>query len=114
MKEKNIVCGVSGEINACQYLKDKKYIIEKTNFKTNVGEIDIVARKGRTIVFVEVKKRETLVYGRPSEAVDQRKQNKIRNTAQLYLLKNKLASSPVRFDVIELIGDKINHIENAF
>lgn len=114
MKELNRLVGAGGENQACQYLKNKKYIIEKTNFKTNVGEIDIVARKGRTIVFVEVKKREILVYGRPSEAVDQRKQNKIRNTAQLYLLKNKLASSPVRFDVIEIIGENINHIENAF
>lgn len=114
MKELNRVKGISGESEACQYLKGKKYIIEKVNYTTGIGEIDIIAKQGKTIVFIEVKKRETLSYGRPSEAVNQRKQDKIRKVAQLYLIKNKLSSSSLRFDVIEIIGDNINHIENAF
>ena len=114
MKELNRVKGISGESEACQYLKGKKYIIEKVNYTIGIGEIDIIAKQGKTIVFIEVKKRETLSYGRPSEAVNQRKQDKIRKVAQLYLIKNKLSSSSLRFDVIEIIGDNINHIENAF
>lgn len=114
MKEKNLVYGIGGEVSACQYLKDKKYQIKSVNYRTKLGEIDIIAKKDDTTVFIEVKQRQTLAFGRPSEAVDYRKQQKIRKMASLYMLRYKLHNSPVRFDVIEILDDKINHIEGAF
>lgn len=113
-KVRNKINGDSGEITAVNFLKSKGYRIIKTNFKTKLGEIDIIALQKNVIVFVEVKKRETLAFGRPCEAVDFRKQQKIRNTAQLYLMQTHNTESDVRFDVIEIVGDQITHLENAF
>ena len=114
MKELNRVIGNSGESQALSYLTKKKYKILFTNYKNKIGEIDIIAKDKNYIVFVEVKKRETLAFGRPSEAVDQRKQQKIRLVAQGFLKQYKLFDNDCRFDVVEIIGEEINHIENAF
>lgn len=111
---KNKIEGTGGEILAVNFLKKKKYKILETNFSNHVGEIDIIAEKDGVIVFVEVKRRQTLQYGRPIEAVDTRKQNKIRKVAEIYLMLNDKSLADVRFDVIEILGDKINHVENAF
>ena len=86
----------------------------KQNYKNYCGEIDIIAKDGGTIVFVEVKSRESAVFGRPSEAVDRTKHNKMRKAALVYLNSNKLSEAAVRFDVIEILGGEINHIKNAF
>lgn len=114
MKEFNRAIGIEGETQAEKYLKKKKYKIIAKNYKNIIGEIDIVAKQKETIVFVEVKKRETLCFGRPSEAVDENKQQKIRTVALYYLKQHKMLDFPCRFDVIEILGDDINHIENAF
>lgn len=114
MKEYNKINGTIGEIDAVQYLKNKKYQIIATNYRNRIGEIDIIAKDENTLVFVEVKRRATLAFGRPCEAVDFRKQQKIRKVAELYLLTTKQYYADVRFDVIEILGDEINHIENAF
>lgn len=114
MKELNKVLGVSGETLACNYLKKKGYKLIERNYKNKIGEIDIIASKKNMIVFVEVKTRETTMFGNPSEAVDYHKQNKIRKVSKRFLQENKLTDVPCRFDVIEVVGDKINHIENAF
>ncbi len=110
---KNIV-GVKGEIVAANYLKQKNYKILQMNYVCNVGEIDIVAQTQDTIVFVEVKTRNSTKFGLPREAVTGYKQNKIRLVASVYLQKFKQVQVPIRFDVIEILNDKINHIENAF
>ena len=114
MKELNKVLGTSGETLACNYLKKKGYKLIEGNYKNKIGEIDIIASKKKVLIFVEVKTRSTLIYGNPSEAVNIYKQNKIRKVAEQFLLENKLDGFPCRFDVIEIVGDKINHIENAF
>lgn len=106
--------GMGGETLAEKYLKENKYTILKRNYQTKIGEIDIIAKKENTIVFVEVKQRATLKYGYPREAVTPYKQNKIRQTALCYLKQNKLINSSVRFDCIEILNDKITHIENCF
>ena len=111
---KNKIEGTGGEILAVNFLKKNKYKILETNFSNHIGEIDIIAEKGDVIVFVEVKRRQTLQYGRPIEAVDIRKQNKIRKVAEIYLMLNDKNLADVRFDVIEIFGDEINHVENAF
>ncbi len=115
MKCFNKIIGNSGEITAKNYLEKNKYHILQMNYQNRKGEIDIIAKQKDTYIFIEVKKRETLTFGRPSEAVDFYKQQKIRKTAELYLLQNNLYDDvSVRFDVIEIIGNELNHIENCF
>lgn len=114
MKEFNNVLGVSGESKAGVYLKKNGYKIIEKNYKTKIGEIDIIASYKKSIVFIEVKARDTIAFGNPSEAVNIFKQNKIHKVAEQFLIENKLLDIPCRFDVIEIVGDKINHIENAF
>ena len=113
-KMKNKIEGEGGEISATQFLIDEGYRILQTNFKTKFGEIDIVAFKDGVIVFVEVKRRSTLAYGRPIEAVDFRKQQKIRKVAEFYLMMKHKPYADCRFDVIEILDKQINHVENAF
>ena len=114
MKKLNKINGTIGEIDAEKYLKDKGYVIVSTNYRNRLGEIDIIAKDKNVLVFVLFKSRATLLYGRPCEAVDERKQHKIRKTAELYLVTTKNYYTDVRFDVVEILGDEINHIENAF
>ncbi len=113
-KRRNKIEGNVGEVLSTNFLKKKGYKILATNFKTKFGEIDIIAEHKGTIVFVEVKRRETLQYGRPIEAINYRKENKIKMVAEYYLNKTKKVDVGVRFDVIEILGDEISHIENAF
>ena len=114
MKQENRKKGAFGENLAIKYLKKQKYKIICSNYTNFIGEIDIIAKDKKCLVFVEVKSRSTLEFGRPSEAVDENKQNKIREIATYYLKQNKLFDSPCRFDVIEVLGEEINHIPNAF
>ncbi len=113
-KINNKINGDKGEILAANFLKKKKYKILQTNFKIKLGEIDIIAEKDGVIVFVEVKNRSTFAYGRPIEAVNAQKQNKIRKVAEVYLMLKNKSLNDTRFDVIEVSGDQIDHIENAF
>lgn len=113
-KVRNKIEGDAGEILAINFLKDKGYKILETNFKTKLGEIDIIALQNGVIVFVEVKSRATLMYGRPCEAVNERKQQKIRRVAEFYLMIKHKMECDVRFDVVEIVGDEINLTENAF
>ena len=111
---RNKIEGTGGEILAANFLKQQKYKILQMNYSNKIGEIDIIAQDRKTIVFVEVKRRQTLAYGRPVEAVDMRKANKIKKVAEIYLMLEGKSESDVRFDVVEIIGDDINHIKNAF
>ena len=114
MKQLNHVLGVEGETLAKQFLIDNGYKIIALNYKTKIGEIDIVAKTGDTTVFVEVKDRKTKRFGMPREAVTPYKQNKIKLVATQYMLSHKLMDSKVRFDCIEILGYTITHIQNAF
>lgn len=114
MKQLNKVIGNAGELEAFSYLKKNKYKVLTVNYKTIVGEIDIIAQEKDIIVFIEVKKRETYLFGRPSEAVGVSKQQKIRKTALYYLKQYKLLDKQCRFDIIEIVGNNLNHIKDAF
>lgn len=113
MKNNNIKTGSKGEEEAIKYLIKGKYKILERNFKTKVGEIDIIAEKDGYIVFIEVKKRSSKAFGYGYEAVDVKKQQKIIKTANLYISYQK-KESKCRFDVISIDENNINHIENAF
>ena len=113
-KKLNKIKGNKGEEIASNFLKKNKYKILERNYSNKIGEIDIIAEKNGVIVFVEVKERETLAFGRPIEAVDGRKQNKIRQTAEVYLMSKRKNWVETRFDVVEILGEEVNLIENAF
>lgn len=116
MKSDNRTKGIVGEKAAEKYLRSEGYDIVSKNFKTEVGEIDIVAVTDDVLVFVEVKTRSNDVFGLAAEAVDYRKQQKICCVAAQYIKKFRLYDTAVRFDVIEVYLDsgEINHVEGAF
>ncbi len=109
--------GTLGEDIAVDYLRRKGYILVDRNWRSGHKEIDIVARQGDTIVFVEVKARANLQYGNPEEAVTRRKMHLLVLAADAYLRLNML-DNEVRFDIITITGsvDKpyIRHYEHAF
>lgn len=105
--------GKKGEKKARSYLKRAGWKILENNYKTPFGEIDIIANKGETIAFIEVKTRLSDNYGLPSEAVsNERKLRYIRGAN--YFFTNKIIDCTVRFDIIEVFRGELNHIENAF
>lgn len=107
--------GTAYEDKACEYLKEKGYKIIERNFRAYKGEIDIVAKDGEYLVFVEVKFRAKNSFGYSAEAVDIHKQKVLYQVAENYLaLHQKYRGCPCRFDVIAIDNDTINHIANAF
>jgi putative endonuclease len=112
------VLGIKGENLAVKFLKEKGYRIIARNYKTPVGEIDIIAQDGNTVVFIEVKTRADEFFCQPFEAVNKRKRQKLKNVA-LFYLKRQVMEFPVRFDVLSIFyrenGKKeIEHIKDAF
>jgi putative endonuclease len=112
--------GSLGEKIAQTYLTDKNYKIMHLNYRfSKFGEIDIIARGKDFVCFVEVKTRRDLTFGRPGEAVDKRKQERMKKLAYIYLKAHNIKDGNFRFDIIEIIYKnesdyKINMIENAF
>lgn len=92
--------GKKGEDLACTFLEKKGYKVIARNFRKKIGEIDIVAEKGDTIVFIEVKTRKNTKFGLPQEYVNNKKIEKILKAASIFLSENRLWHRPVRFDVI--------------
>lgn len=113
--------GNMGEDFAEQYLIRKGFEILSRNYRTRIGEIDLIVRKDDFLVFVEVKTRKTKGYGQGFEAVNYKKQQTLRQVANQYLAYEKHRAKPstsMRFDVIDVFiqGEtpEMNHIENAF
>lgn len=111
--------GCAGEMRAARFLRKKGYTILSANFNCPFGEIDLVAQKDDTIVFVEVKSRTAGQQSLPREAVTISKQQKIKKASLMYLQQYNEECN-VRYDVIEVLTGKIlrraaiHHIENAF
>lgn len=109
--------GQNGENIAENYLKSIGYFILNRNYRCKQGEIDIIAKDGEEIVFVEVKTRSSIIYGNPAEAVDIHKQKHIRKAAEVYVYFNQLYDCYIRFDVIEIYCNKgkftVHHIKQA-
>jgi putative endonuclease len=97
-----VVLGKIGEDLACLELQRRGYAILARRYRRRVGELDIVARDGRTIVFVEVKAREHNGFGEGAEAVTGLKRRRIVRLAWDYLLRHRLAGVPCRFDVVSI------------
>lgn len=115
MTENNRKTGANYEELAAGYLTNQGIKILALNFRAKTGEIDIIAMDNTTLVFCEVKYRSNTKFGYPEEAVDYRKQAKIRKTAMYYMMSEHYSENmPVRFDVISILGTKIKHIKDAF
>ena len=113
--------GRRGEEEAVRYLKGRGYQILARGFRKLRGEIDIIARLGETVVFVEVRARGRTEFGLPLESIKRPKQNQVRKIALAYLQKHRLPEEQTacRFDVLSIVwlegrAPTITHIENAF
>jgi putative endonuclease len=111
--------GKFGEEIAEELLRSKGYQILKRNFRFGKGEIDIIAKDGDYLVFVEVKSRKNYDFGEPEYAITKSKQRQLKKIAEAYFYVNGIDEQLCRFDVITIVGEKreemkINHIENAF
>jgi putative endonuclease len=118
MKDPRKQLGKAGEDLAAAALKKQGYKILERNYVTPLGEIDLIARQGKTIVIIEVKTRKSTRFGTPQEAVSAAKQTKLRRLADYYLKDKRLTGAPVRFDVVAILladaGSRMEIIPNAF
>mgnify|MGYP002538763722 FL=1 len=111
-----------GEALTAEYLRGKGYHILDSGFRCQEGEIDLIAQKGDTLAFVEVKTRQSAHYGAGREAVDRRKQRKITATAFHYLAQHPDLPHKIRFDVADILAPQgvqtqrpaLRYLENAF
>ena len=110
--------GMSGQVAAERFLEENGIKIITRNYRVRSGEIDLVAKDGDFIAFVEVKYRSSLRFGYPREAVTTHKQKQIKRTALHYITRYSLTNCDFRFDVVEVLKLEgklsINHIKNAF
>lgn len=111
--------GNRGEAEVARYLRKKGYTLLASQWRCRFGELDLVARDRKgTICFVEVKLRTGTAYGLPREAVDRRKQERLRTAAALYLSTHEI-DAPARFDVAEVYclengAPNVVYLEDAF
>ena len=115
----HISLGQKGEDAAAVYLQKKGYKVLTRNYRQRFGEIDIVARDGEVLVFVEVKTRRSQRYGTPFEAVDRRKQRQLSKIALHYISHHKLYDQSARFDIVAVTWrengvSQIDLLTNAF
>ena len=118
MPDKNQRYGQKGETLAVRYLQKTGYRILEKNYRTNLGEIDIIAKDRDFIVFVEVKARQTESFGNPKEAITADKLRKSSMVALQYLKSTRQVSARARFDVVAVHPsdgcERIEVVKNAF
>ena len=118
---RNNIAGAWGEAKAAEYLRKKHYTVVAAGYRSRFGEIDLIVKDRKFLVFVEVKLRKSGTFAQALEYVDRRKQDRLRVTASIYLSENPTKLQP-RFDVIELYAPEgvatadpqIHHLEDAF
>ena len=104
--------GELGETLACEELRRRGYAILERRYRTRYGEIDIVARHGDVLVFVEVKARAGEAFGTGAEAVTRYKQRRVAQMAADFLVRRRLQDRPCRFDVVSIaVGESGARIE---
>ena len=112
--------GQRGEAEAARYLRRLGYKIVARGSRSPLGELDLVAVDGQTIVFVEVKTRESPAGGHPAEAVTAEKQTRLTRLGLSFLKRHGLLEYPARFDVVAITWPAaarrptIEHIPSAF
>ncbi|WP_176391895.1 YraN family protein [Marininema halotolerans] len=119
-KDRRRATGTYGEQLARRHLEAKGWLIRETNWRTRIGELDIVAEKKGWILFVEVRTTRGNSFGYGFQSVDRKKQQQVRRLVTQYLRQHQLEHHPVRIDVISILLDrkeevlKMDHIEGAF
>ncbi|MGI5865710.1 MAG: YraN family protein [Myxococcales bacterium] len=110
--------GEAGESLAAEYFVERGYRVVERNFKSQLGEIDLVVEKGEQLVFVEVRARSYVSFGYPEETISRAKRRKLSLAALYYVVSRRLTERVIRFDVLAVIltrsGPRIEHIEDAF
>ncbi|WP_426510620.1 YraN family protein [Dactylosporangium sp. McL0621] len=117
MTNNNQLVGGYGERVACRYLVSQGLVLLDRNWRSRAGELDVVARDGADVVFVEVKTRRSTRFGQPVEALVPAKVRRLRTLARMWLSDNDVPCERVRFDVISvLIGRSValQHLRGAF
>lgn len=115
-----VALGPRGEQLAARFLQQQGYRIIARGHRQRLGEIDLIALDGETLVFVEVKTRQSQQAGDPAEAVDFRKQERMTRAALIYLKRRGLLQQAARFDVVSIVWESaetppvIRHFVNAF
>lgn len=109
------ILGTQYEQRAADFLKEQGYFILQKNYRCRLGEIDIIARDRKYLVFVEVKYRRNDKKGYPGQAVTYQKQRTISKVAGEYLMRHSYNMEVLcRFDVVSILGEEITLIKNAF
>ena len=112
--------GRRGEDAAATYLKNLGYVIVARGHRDHIGEIDLVAVDGRTVVFIEVKTRTSHDAGHPADAVDEKKQQRLTRLALSYMKRHDLLECAARFDIVAVTWPDdhglpaIEHFKSAF
>jgi len=111
--------GATGERLARTFLRRRGLEVIEANHRSRLGEIDLICRDRDTVVFVEVKTRTSGRFGSPAQAVNFRKQARLRRLAEEYLIANRLEAAPARFDVLSIVLDpasspEFEYIAGAF
>lgn len=101
------------EKRACKFLRKKGYLIVKRNYRWPGGEVDIIARDGDYLAFVEVKARSSKEYGLPEHSITEEKKRKIIRTARRYIYEHN-PETPIRFDVVAILKKRIRLYKDAF
>jgi putative endonuclease len=118
MSRARVLLGKTGEDLACRELERRGYAILARRYRRRGGELDIVARDGPTLVFVEVKTRGGGAFGLGAEAVTALKQRRMTRLALDYMMRHHLTNVPCRFDVVSIAVDAgrptIEIVQNAF
>jgi putative endonuclease len=102
------------EKQAEKYLTDNGYLVLEKNWQAGHKEIDLIAEKDNTIVFIEVKGAADKKYGHPSEKVDRRKRDHLIDAAEQYIASKNLSNRNFRFDLITILDGQLEYYPNAF
>ena len=105
-KKSKRALGNEAEELACQYLIEHGWEILERNYYAGHAEVDIIAKEGDIIVFIEVKMRSTSHFGSPIEHVDEAKVQRVFEAAECWVQENNFPNSPLRFDVIGILSKK--------
>lgn len=106
--------GAAGEDAAAAWYEAAGYEVVARNWRCRDGELDLVVRHGRTLVFCEVKARSSTAFGAPVEAVTHAKRTRIRHLAARFLDESQVRAGEIRFDVVAVLRGEIEVLQGAF
>ena len=118
MTKERILLGKEGEKIALRYLKRMGYQIIERNYRCKFGEVDIIAKDGKFLSFVEVRSGRNFIFNTPKESITKRKQQQISKVALNYIKRYQLTETEARFDVVSIkfspLEENIELIKDAF